>query len=84
MTNGLTRHTAAAGIALLALPAARAFLHIADDGYAFAWLLFAIASFLYRRRGGLFWLVLAWLTLLAAITDLQVVADTVTELTGAR
>ncbi|WP_037605823.1 hypothetical protein [Streptacidiphilus rugosus] len=84
MTNRLIRHAAAASIALLALPAARSVLHIAGDGYAFAWVLFALTGFAYRRRGGLFWLTLAWLALLAAVTDLRVVADTITELTGAR
>ena len=82
--HGPVHHAAAGVLALSALPYAHKALHIAADGYAFAWTAFAITAALYSRKHTMPRLVLAWLTLLAAVTDLPVMRDTITELTGAR
>lgn len=89
--HGWPFHLAAVAAAVIALPAAHAVLHVAagtgqlptGGGYAAAWALALVAAGLYRRTGA--WLAWAalWAVILGSVTDLPVLHNTVTYLTGA-
>lgn len=89
--HGWPFHVAAIGAAVAVLPLVHGVLHVAAGagqlptagGFAFAWALALIAAVLYRRTGA--WLAWAamWAVILGSVTDLPVLHNTVTYLTGA-
>ncbi|MEY9937312.1 hypothetical protein [Streptacidiphilus sp. MAP5-3] len=81
--HGLLFHASAAAAALLALPWWHRALHIGADQYGGAWALTLAAAVLYRRRPGWFRYALLLASIAGAVTDMPVLHDSVSWLTGA-
>lgn len=88
--HGLAFHATAAAAALLALPWWHRALHIGASGplptaggFAFAWSLAGIATLLYRRRTTWLWYALLLASIAGAVTDLPVLENSVSWMTGA-
>lgn len=79
----IVRHIAAAGAALLLLPAAHHALHIAGDQYGVAWAALLLVGIRWWRHPSPLWTGLAVLALAATIADTPALHDSLTELLGA-
>jgi hypothetical protein len=81
--HSLVGHATAALTAVALLPPWHHVLRIGGDQYGGAWALIVAAWVLHWRTGWWISWALLWAAILGAVTDLPVVHDTVTYLTGA-